>query len=78
MTKPYIHSEMTYLDESSQRELAAYRKLGSVRQLRLLKHREYQRRYRYMRVCLLLNKILAAATFGACLVSILFIVAILA
>jgi hypothetical protein len=76
MTKPY-HSEMIYLDESSQRELAAYRKLGSVRELRLLKHREFQRRYRYKRAYLLLNKILAAATFSAYLVSILFIIAIL-
>lgn len=46
----YVTLEMSSLDEYSQRELTAYRNLGTLREFRRLQHREMHRRER--RECL--------------------------
>ena len=68
MSKPksqHILVEMKYLDEYSQRELTAYRNLGSVRDLRVLKYKETERRRRREHIQQTIGLILSAALFGA-------------
>lgn len=80
MTEPQIHYvsvDLRYLDERRQRELAAYRKLGSLKELRRIKHREMQRRRRRNQVHAVLDKILAGAIFGATVAGVLFLGVIL-
>lgn len=61
MDEVIIH--LNYLGESSQQELDAYRKLGSVYALRRLKRQEMQRAKRLNTLC----KVLKNFIVGACL-----------
>ncbi len=81
MTEPqfhYVRLETKYLDESSQRELSAYRRLGSVKELARLKRKEMMRRERRLHFDRALDRLLAGAIFSGTLVGILFILFIFA
>lgn len=64
----YIHLETTYLDESSQRELDAYRKLGSVKHLGWLKHKEQKRRERRLYWSRKLDELFGAVVLAGAIV----------
>ena len=66
-----ISVDLRFLDERSQRELAAYRKLGSLKELRVLKHEEFQRKQRRNRAFQFIDKFMAGALFVTCLVAIM-------
>lgn len=74
----FVTLEMSSLDEYSQRELNAYRNLGTLRELRLLKHREMHRRDRRERLHRMLEYLLAGAIFGASIVGMLCLIVLLA
>ena len=65
-----IFVEMRILDESSQRELAAYRKLGSIKQLKALKYQEQLRRQRKYKALQFVDKLLGGVLVLTMLMSI--------
>ena len=67
-----------YMHESLQRELTAYRKLGSLQELRCLKHSESCRRDNINYLHKVINNLLGVAMVMAGVVVTLFIMVILA
>ena len=64
MTDPKVHFvtlEMSSLDEYSQRELTAYRNIGTLREFRRLQHEEMSRKERKRRFIRTLHTLLAGA-----------------
>jgi hypothetical protein len=81
MTEPKVHFitlEMSSLDEYSQRELTAYRNIGTIKELRRLKHEDMNRCERRRRFNQLLNDLLAGAIFALSLCVCLFLIALFA
>lgn len=81
MNKPtthYVLADVRLLDESSQRELYAYRKLGSVKEFRRLKQQEFRRRETRERLHQIINTLLAGALLAACTTIIMTLLVLLA
>lgn len=74
----FVTLETSSLDEYSQRELNAYRNLGSIREFRRLQHQEMHRRARQKRLHKTLELLLAGVVFAASIVVLMFIFCIFA
>ena len=80
MTEQKVHFitlETSSLDEYSQRELNAYRNIGTVRELRRLKHQEMHRRERRWRIQRLMDLVLGGVTFAGFIIACIFLCVLL-
>ena len=71
MTEPNVHFvkvEMRSLDERSQRELRAYRNMGTIKEFKRLKLQEMRRLARKQRINRALESLLGGAVFAGALV----------
>ena len=74
---PEMDSDLKVLDDASLRELNAYRRLGTLKELRCLKHQESRRRERNQYAHRVVNNLLGGVTFAAAIYLIVFIMIIL-
>lgn len=73
----FVTLEMSSLDEYSQRELNAYRNIGTIRELQRLKHQEMHRRERRWRLHRLLDLVLGGVIFAGIIVACIFLCVLL-
>ena len=74
MTEPqmhYVQVDLNYLNERSQRELNAYRSMGTLKEIRLLKHQEMLRIKRRQRIRGIIEYVLAGTIFVSSLVGLI-------